>query len=353
VNRQHVPALDESVPAIRDIELLGIDGQAVIPVAQRSRIPRQRRILRRVGGGDLAAVQVRHEAILVSQSQDELVHRRDVRHVKGDAHVHGLIHVSHGGDVELNQAGIVIPDARSADGPRGVVERCLHPTQAQRPIDGDQRPGFSPRRDQHGLGLRGGAVAAEAVRDVRQLGRIVDIAVGDGHAVRLHEHDGFAAGLQGEIRVQLGAVHPPVLSRGEHDEIPAGRNCHGRKFPLFKIVWIVSQVPAVEIDGLAGRIEKLDPVAGVPVLVEKTLAVGSQKLADDRAVDGVPTRRTARRYPAATEQKGHAAPKNRGNVLHRPTTPEHHSCNRGCILLHNLILTKLPHKFFIVTDRPD
>ena len=96
--------------------------------------------------------------------------------------------------------------------------------------------------------------------------------------VRPEEPQVLTRGVQLEGRVQVGGRVTTILAgREDEQQLPRLEGSSGER-PLERLVRVVRQSPALEVDRHAGAVEDFDPVGPLPVLVERTAGVRRQEL---------------------------------------------------------------------------
>jgi len=284
VDREHVGALKERPGGARHVELLVDEREVVVMVRRGARIPGERR--GSIALGDFQAVEIGGESIIVFDAQGEPVEglRRRQREGttdvgRGSPVVHLALDVHPDEDAEGRVA--VVADAAGSLAPRRVVEGRLRPSQPERPVVGHQ--------DAHGTVGGDGAfkqtVLGAPVGVVRRLFGVGVVRPGD-LARGFDESDEAAGAGELEVRVELAGRVAPILLRGENDAEFLGRQDQRRERPFLELQLVVRQEPAVEVDGGRARVEDLEPVGMLPVLVGENGAVRSRDLGDENVVCG-------------------------------------------------------------------
>ena len=78
----------------------------------------------------------------------------------------------------------------------------------------------------------------------------------------------LAVGVEAEVGVEFGAGGGAVLAGGKDHEVLARPDQDVRESPLCQVQRVVGQVVTAEKGGVSTRVVKLDPVRGIPVLID-------------------------------------------------------------------------------------
>ena len=129
----------------------------------------------------------------------------------------------------------------------------------------------------------------------------------DGHAIRLHQSQIFAASIKAEIRVQRRAGHAQIFAGRKDHHVGAGGQIHRRERPLLQIRRIVREEKSLQQRDAAAGIVQLDPVrlAAVCVHDERAVIVGHELIDDRHAGNDHAHRRLAgnRAVPVCRRQR--------------------------------------------------